>query len=105
MEGQYNDALRLYGEVESAALDADVRLRALIKNDLAALAATSRVGSKRLDQGWQQAMEINPSCRLAGVNDVLIVAEMERLTLHKGNYPRRPGAGPGTGAFHPAGLG
>ena len=86
VEGRYDDALRLYGEVESAALDANARLRASIKNDLAALAAVEG----RLDeahQGWQQAMEVDPSCELAGLNDVLIVAEMERLTLHQGNLP------------------
>ncbi len=86
VEGRYDDALRLYGEVESAALDADVRLRALIKNDLAALAALEG-RLEEAHQGWQQAMEVDPSCRLAGLNDVLIVAEMERLTLRQGNLP------------------
>ena len=47
VEGRYEEARRLYGEVEGTALNADARLRALVKNDLAALSAW-RGGSMRL---------------------------------------------------------
>ncbi len=83
-EGQYDEARRLYGELEGVTEGTDARLRALIKNDLAAIAALEG----RLDEarkGWHQAMEIDPSCRLARLNDVLIEAEVERLTLRQGD--------------------
>ncbi len=61
VEGRYEEARRLYGEVECTALEGDPRLRALIKNDLAALAALEG----RFDEarhGWQLAIEADPSC-------------------------------------------
>ena len=77
-EGRYDEARRLYDGLEGT----DARLRALIQNDLAALAALEgRYDEAR--RGWQQAMEVDPGCRLAGLNDVLVAAEMDRLTLRQ----------------------
>src|SRR5271165_1198854 len=77
-KGQYDAARRLYGQVDGAVVETDARLRALIRNDLAALAALEgRFDEAR--QGWQQAMEVDPGCRLAHLNDALIAAELEHL--------------------------
>ena len=85
-QGQYDEARRLYGELEGAAIETDARLRALIRNDLGVLdALEGRFEEAR--RGWQQAMEVDPGCRLAGLNDVLIAAEMERLSVPQGNGP------------------
>ena len=56
-EGQYDDARRLYAELEGAgaAAESDARVRALVQNDLAVLAAMEgRFEEAR--QGWQQLL-------------------------------------------------
>jgi hypothetical protein len=50
-EGKIDEARRLYAELEAPATDQDSRLRALIRNDLAALTALER----RLDQATPAA--------------------------------------------------
>ena len=84
--GQYNEARRLYRELEGESEEIGSPLRALIKNDLAVLAALEGQFDEAR-QGWQQALEVDPSFRLAFLNDVLIAAEVERLTLRQGDVP------------------
>jgi glycosyltransferase involved in cell wall biosynthesis len=85
-QGLYDDARRLYADVESAATEADARLRALIRNDLAVLAALEgRFDEARL--GWHHAIEVDPGCQLAHLNDVLVAAELDSLTSSQGDVP------------------
>ena len=85
-QGQYDDARRMYDEVEGAASGVDMRLRALIRNDLATIAALEgRFDEAR--QGWQEAMELDPGCPLARLNDALVAAELDRLVVRQGDLP------------------
>ena len=85
-QGRRDEARRLYRELEGEAEEIGSPLRALIKNDLAVLAALEGQFDEAR-QGWRQALEIDPRCRLARLNDVLIEAEVERLTLRQGDVP------------------
>jgi len=85
-QGQYDDARRMYVELEGTATEANPRLRALVRNDLAALAALEgRFDEAR--RGWQQAMEVDPGCQLARLNDALIAAELDRMALRQSDVP------------------
>ena len=102
-QGQYDEARRLYDEVEGPASAVDSGLRALIRNDLAALAALEgRFDEAR--QGWHQAIEVDPGCPLARLNDVLVAAEMDRLVLRQGDRPGPAGAcpAPALSSYRPA---
>ena len=70
-------AQRIYVELDAslAGAESETRLRALIRNDLAALAAMEG----RFDEaraGWQAALEIDPDCLMARLNRDLIEAEL-----------------------------
>jgi hypothetical protein len=76
--GQYDEARRLYIELNTASSDA--RLRALIGNDLATLDAVSgNFGAAR--QGLEAALAIDDSCRPARLNLELLV---NRVALFRG---------------------
>ena len=75
--GQDDKARRIYSELDAvlAGAESEARLRALIRNDLAAIAAMEG----RFDEaraGWQAALEIDPDCLMARLNRDLIEAEM-----------------------------
>ncbi|HZW32276.1 MAG TPA: glycosyltransferase family 4 protein [Isosphaeraceae bacterium] len=100
-ERQYDEARRLYAELEGAAAGSDARLRCLIRNDLAVLAALEgRFDEAR--QGWSAAREVDPGCLPARLNDALIAAELDYAKLGPDDFPepfayaRAPGAGPAT---------
>jgi glycosyltransferase involved in cell wall biosynthesis len=76
--GQHDEARRLYTELNTAS--SDVRLRALIDNDLATLDAVSgNFATAR--QGLEAALAIDESCRPARLNLELIA---NRLALFRG---------------------
>ncbi len=101
-QGHFDDARRLYDEVEGAASAVDTRLRALIRNDLAAMAALEgRFDEAR--QGWQEAIEVDPGCPLARLNDALVKAEMDRLVLRQGDVPAPLELAPAPGPSVPSG--
>jgi hypothetical protein len=68
--GQYDEARRLYGELDVAT--SNTRLRALIGNDLAALDAMKGDFSAAR-QGWEAALAIDETCRPARLNLELLV--------------------------------
>ncbi len=83
-QGLHDVARRLYGEMEEIVGEADARLQGLIRNDLGVLdALEGRFDEAR--ESWRQAMGVDTGCRVAGLNDVLISAEMERLVLPQGD--------------------
>ena len=76
-EGQRDEARRVYMDLdgELAGADGDARLRALVQNDLAVMAAMEG----RFDEaraGWQAALEIDQDCLLARLNRDLVEAEI-----------------------------
>jgi glycosyltransferase involved in cell wall biosynthesis len=78
-QGQHDDAWLVYMDLKRAiaSWDNGYRLRALIHNDLAVLAAVNR----RFDEaraGWQTALEIDGDCLVARLNRDLVVAEIDR---------------------------
>ncbi len=86
-EGHYDEARQVYRRLKDAAgADVDNRLRALIRNDLAVLAALE----SRFDEaksGWQAAMEADPACLLAKLNRDLMVGELERVSASASEVP------------------
>ncbi|MGP0067525.1 MAG: glycosyltransferase, partial [Isosphaeraceae bacterium] len=67
-------------EIDGAATATDTRLRALVRNDLAVVAALEgRLDEAR--QGWREAVEVDPGYPLARLNDTLVAAELNRLAL------------------------
>jgi hypothetical protein len=77
VQGRSDEARRTYLELDSglALAAGEVRLRALVRNDLAALAALEG----RVDEalaGWRAALEIDPDCLMARLNRDLIEAEL-----------------------------
>ena len=72
-QGKNDEARRIYGDLETAlaGVESDVRLRALILNDLGVIAATEgNFDEARV--GWQAALEIDPDCLLARLNRDLL---------------------------------
>jgi glycosyltransferase involved in cell wall biosynthesis len=90
-QGQYDEARRLYTELDAAAsaeADADSRMRGLIRNDLAVLAAMEgRLEEAR--RGWQAALEVDHDCQPARLNDALIAAELDRANRGRDDFPAR----------------
>ena len=79
-QGQYDDARRLYSELEDEYSEAgpSCHLLALIRNDLAVLAVLNgRHDDAR--QGWQAAMDLDPGCLPARLNRDLLAAELDDL--------------------------
>jgi tetratricopeptide (TPR) repeat protein len=76
-QGKIDEAGRIYAELDAvlAGAEPEVRIRALVRSDLAALAATEgRFDEAR--EGWQAALEIDPDCLMARLNRDLIEAEL-----------------------------
>jgi glycosyltransferase involved in cell wall biosynthesis len=102
-QGQFDQARRLYGEVESLAV-ADSRLGLLIRNDLAVLAALEG----RLDEAsraWRELIEVAPGIPIGRLNDALVASELNRLSLRRSEdfAPLKLAPAPGmAGAFESA---
>jgi glycosyltransferase involved in cell wall biosynthesis len=81
-QGRHGEALRILRELQAdCARPGDARLRALIENDLAVLAALEG----RLDEareGWNAALEADNACVLARLNRELVEAEIS-LSRHR----------------------
>jgi glycosyltransferase involved in cell wall biosynthesis len=76
-QGKRVEARRIYAELDAvlAGHESEARLRALVCNDLAAIAALEG----RFDQalaGWRAALEVDPDCLMARLNWDLIEAEL-----------------------------
>jgi hypothetical protein len=74
-DGQYDKARTSYTRLQRSAAKANARLRVLIENDLAVLAALEG----KLDeacQGWRSAIESNGECLPARLNLRLVEAEL-----------------------------
>ena len=56
----------------------DAALRTLIRNDLAALALVQGRTEDALE-GWKQAINEDPDCQAARLNQGMLLAELERL--------------------------
>jgi glycosyltransferase involved in cell wall biosynthesis len=79
-QGQYEDARRIYAELEDEDSGAGSRshLLALIRNDLAVLAVLDgRHDDAR--QGWQAALDLDSECLPARLNRDLLAAELDDL--------------------------
>jgi hypothetical protein len=77
--GQHDEARRAYADLVAAIAigDTDTRLRALVQNDLAVMAAMEgRFDDART--GWRTALEIDKDCLLARLNRDLVEAEINR---------------------------
>ena len=59
-----------------AGAEGEFRLRALIRNDLAAIAALEGRFDEAL-AGWQAALEIDPDCLMARLNRDLIAGRVD----------------------------
>ena len=81
--GQYDKARRIYAELDAvlAGAESEAGVRALIRSDLAAIAALEGRFDEAL-AGWQAALEIDPNCLMARLNRDLIEAE---LIIGQGN--------------------
>jgi glycosyltransferase involved in cell wall biosynthesis len=101
-QGRYDEARRLYAElVDSAAMggESDARLRSVVRNDLAVLAAMEgRFDEAR--RGWQAALEIVRDCLPAHLNDALIAAELDRAHRGSDDIPGPPDHAPASVPFH-----
>ena len=76
-QGRHDEARRLYANLDGSlsCVDGGARLRALVQNDLAVLAAMDG----RFDEaraGWQTALEIDRDCLMARLNRDLVEAEI-----------------------------
>ena len=80
-KGSYDAARRLYAKLEKATSQPDAHLRALIRNDLAVLAALEG-RYEEAHQGWQAAVELDHDCLLARLNRDLVQAELELAGPH-----------------------
>jgi len=75
-KGSDDTARRLYAKLENATREPDLHLRALIRNDLAVLAALEgRYDEAR--QGWQAALKLDQDCVQARLNGDLVQAELK----------------------------
>ena len=81
--GQHDEARRLYAELGACGWRVrlpETRLRALVQNDLAVMAAMDG----RFDEaraGWQTALEIDRDCLLARLNRDLVEAEISAAAV------------------------
>ncbi len=76
-QGQHDEAWLVYSDVKRLITNAEAgsRLRALIENDLAVLAAMDGRFDEALT-GWQTALEIDRDCLVARLNRDLVEAEI-----------------------------
>ena len=79
-EGKYDDARRIYAKLKRSATSSNTRLRALIRNDLAVLAAIEGKVDEAREQ-WREAIEADPECLLARLNRDLVEAEIRLATV------------------------
>jgi glycosyltransferase involved in cell wall biosynthesis len=79
-EGRYEDARRAYAKLKKSTAKSNARLRALIRNDLAVLAAIEGEFDEACT-GWRDAMEVDPDCLLARLNRDLVEAEISLATV------------------------
>jgi glycosyltransferase involved in cell wall biosynthesis len=95
-EGQYDEAVRLYGELETSnhAAETGAGLRALIQNDLAAIAAV-RGRFEGARQGWRSALEADADCLPARLNRDLVAARLSSEL--PGDHALQGGHGAGAG--------
>jgi glycosyltransferase involved in cell wall biosynthesis len=85
-EGRYDEARRLYAELDAATAEDDPRLRALLRNDLAVLAALEgRLDDAR--RGWIAALEADAACLQARLNDALVGAELDYANARPDDFP------------------
>ncbi|MHB1561330.1 MAG: glycosyltransferase [Isosphaeraceae bacterium] len=77
-DGDLEGARRIYRELEEqeAAAGSSAHLRALIRNDLAVLAAIDGRPEEAM-RGWREALELDPQCLLAKLNRDLLAADRE----------------------------
>jgi len=95
--GSYDKARRLYTKLEKATREPDSHLRALIRNDLAVLAALEGRYDEA-QQGWKGALELDQGCLQARLNRDLVQAELELA----GPHPQpEPAASNGTDSPNP----
>ena len=79
-QGKYDDARRAFASLKRLTPRSNARLRALIRNDLAVLAAIEG----KLDEarsGWREAVEVDPDCLVARLNRDLVEAEASLATV------------------------
>ena len=107
-QGKHAQARRIYPELDAALanVDSEVRVRALIRNDLAVLA----VADGRFDEaraGWRGALDADPDCLVARLNRDLLEAEISLATMKNDvgelKLAPAPGAAPVAGQ-HGAGI-
>ena len=86
-QGHHEEARRVYADLDAAIAvgDMDSRLRALVQNDLAVMAAMDG----RFDEaraGWRTALEIDRDCLVARLNRDLVEAEINRGSVDRGSW-------------------
>ena len=76
-QGKNDEARRIYLELDAApsGVEGEVRLRALVRSDLAALSALEGRFDEAL-AGFRSALEIDPDCLMARLNRDLIETEL-----------------------------
>jgi tetratricopeptide (TPR) repeat protein len=76
-QGKSDEARQIYAELDAVTAGArsEARVRALIRSDLAAIAAIEGRFDEAL-AGWRAALEIDPDCLMARLNRDLIEAEL-----------------------------
>ena len=79
-EGKYDEARRAYAKLKRLTPRSNARLRALIRNDLAVLAAIDGKFDEARS-GWREAVEVDPDCLLARLNRDLVEAEISLATV------------------------
>jgi hypothetical protein len=84
-QGRHDEARLLYASLDGSlsCVDGGARLRALIQNDLAVMAAMDG----RFDEarsGWQTALEVDRDCLVARLNRDLVEAEIHRDQASEG---------------------
>jgi hypothetical protein len=79
-QGEHEEARRLYSdlEVSLSGAEGDVRLRALVQNDLAVMAAMDK-RFEEASRGWHAALEIDRDCLVARLNRDLVEAEIRSI--------------------------
>jgi len=92
----YDTARRLYAKLEKATREPDPHHRALIRNDLAVLAALEGRYDEA-QQGWQAAIELDQDCLQAQLNRDLVQAELDLAGTHP-----QPEPAPSNGTDSPA---
>src|SRR5271156_1556732 len=110
-QGRNDEARRIYSELDAvlAGSESEARVRALIRSDLAAIAAIEGRFDDAL-AGWRAALEIDPDCLVARMNRDLIEAELSfgQMNGDVGELKLAPGPVPsplvGEGATVPSPL-